>query len=1337
MNKTFKVVFNKARGSLMAANETTSSVQAKGTKTVVAAAVTGVMAAAAGAAFAADEPAVDANLWQDKVITEDVTIDQAVTVNSAVLESGTITANKAGVEYDRDNSKGDFTMKGGKVVVNPGLAFSVRDFVMEGGAIEANGTELVDDAHGRTLPAFGAYNSFVMNAGDVALSKGGRIWIGTSNKNNPESYNRLVLQGGTVSLKDGGYITTNKRYIKAGEYYPDADGVPTVTVKEDTLGYNTVGFDGAAVSIEGQGNVIDSVVVEVTGGTLAVKEGAELTLRATTATNETNVDGAAQKIGELANLAVKGGSVENAGKIAFAENVKNFSLEDGSFTNAATGELNVTTVTVSGGTLKNEGNLFTETLTVKGGTVDTVYQPYNELRNFTATTVNLEGGVLNLAALNSKSDTSLEANDQLLLNYGTYNLAGGELQVAGQEYEGALKVGRSADRVDLNVTGDYAFSKVSFGSSNKTDKSVLTVGSADKAGSLTVGTLDFTTGDVKVQNGTLTADELVWNVPEGTSWNKKGELTVAEQGTLATQGKNIFVQVDQPAETAGEETGGTEAQPAEKAWALNSDLLSHMTVDGTLIIADEFEGTVEQIVAAQDLLAENGIDTVIFKGVKYVPNADGKFEFDKSTGQALVTQEVTAPASVDGAVSLDTGAGKVGIGTLAVDKDTKTVTVANAVAGDQAGTLVIGGTEKGGNVVNGVEKLDSFTAEKLELGYEVAQDSAANVVNADNLVAGSLTVKGNWAATNVAADVANVTTGSAFTVKTVASGVTTVGGTLTANQVAKDAEVTVAEGGTLVLGERLTAPKAETETAVIFADFGATTEPATPAEPELLAQVSGTVTANAANAVVGTSADARAKLLAAAGDKFDAKKSAGLYVDNTIAVGQQGSLTVGNGEASNGTVALGENAVAVVDLNAFKADQAVFVANQVNVENGAQVVLQGADKRGEHLLVEGGHFDFESNEQADEVLGLANHFFAADVESRKDGNSYLVVDVNEALGLTKVGQVVSNVLVNQEGSQNAAVMNAIGNNAGYFEAKSGLLNAAGEQVVSEYVTLPVVSGVYNAAYDGMNAFTGAVQNRAVEAGKSFGVWANAYYASNEAKTLYGASGYDGDVYGGVLGADATFSCGARVGAALTLGNADYDSKNTVNAFNTDSDFWGLSVYAAKDFDGLNVAADLSYLAFDNDLMGSVAGVKADESLDSSAFTFGVTAQKAFAVSDSFALVPHAGLRLAQVKVDDYRGFESGDLNVFEVPLGVTVKGSFEQNGWKVAPFADFTATAQLGDKEVSTVLGDQNVLGNVYAAKLGVEAQVKDVTFGAAFSYGFGSDDRANTAFSLKAAYNF
>ena len=49
MNKSFKVVFSKARSALMVVNEATSSIQAKGTKTVIAVAA----AMVAGGACAA------------------------------------------------------------------------------------------------------------------------------------------------------------------------------------------------------------------------------------------------------------------------------------------------------------------------------------------------------------------------------------------------------------------------------------------------------------------------------------------------------------------------------------------------------------------------------------------------------------------------------------------------------------------------------------------------------------------------------------------------------------------------------------------------------------------------------------------------------------------------------------------------------------------------------------------------------------------------------------------------------------------------------------------------------------------------------------------------------------------------------------------------------------------------------------------------------------------------------------------------------------------------------------------------------------------------------------
>ena len=80
MNSTFKVVFNKARGALMVVNEVTSSVQAKGTKTVVATAVAAMIASVAGTAGATEVDSVK--------ITG---ADSALTVTGATAEKQTKT----------------------------------------------------------------------------------------------------------------------------------------------------------------------------------------------------------------------------------------------------------------------------------------------------------------------------------------------------------------------------------------------------------------------------------------------------------------------------------------------------------------------------------------------------------------------------------------------------------------------------------------------------------------------------------------------------------------------------------------------------------------------------------------------------------------------------------------------------------------------------------------------------------------------------------------------------------------------------------------------------------------------------------------------------------------------------------------------------------------------------------------------------------------------------------------------------------------------------------------------------------------------------------------------
>ena len=74
MNKTFKVVFNRARGALMVANEVTSSVQKKGTKAVLA---TAALALISASAMAGDEVHYNYKTWSSSsaVSTVNATFD--------------------------------------------------------------------------------------------------------------------------------------------------------------------------------------------------------------------------------------------------------------------------------------------------------------------------------------------------------------------------------------------------------------------------------------------------------------------------------------------------------------------------------------------------------------------------------------------------------------------------------------------------------------------------------------------------------------------------------------------------------------------------------------------------------------------------------------------------------------------------------------------------------------------------------------------------------------------------------------------------------------------------------------------------------------------------------------------------------------------------------------------------------------------------------------------------------------------------------------------------------------------------------------------------------------
>ena len=124
-------------------------------------------------------------------------------------------------------------------------------------------------------------------------------------------------------------------------------------------------------------------------------------------------------------------------------------------------------------------------------------------------------------------------------------------------------------------------------------------------GSLTVQTLDFTTGDIAIEGGVLTTHELIWHVPEGTVWKKEGQMTIAENGTLTLNARNDLLT------DKGEKT----------------EAAKHIKNNGTIVLTDQFEASAADV---KTFIEKLGLgDKILFKNmtlsdreVAWNPNPD-------------------------------------------------------------------------------------------------------------------------------------------------------------------------------------------------------------------------------------------------------------------------------------------------------------------------------------------------------------------------------------------------------------------------------------------------------------------------------------------------------------------------------------------------------------------------------------------------------------------------------------------------------------------------------------------------------------------------------------------
>lgn len=1237
MNSTFKVVFNKARGALMVVNEVTSSVQGKGTKTVIATAVTALMAGSALAASVIPE------------VPSDVTVTTANTAWDKVQADGQY-------HYTNNGGQSAFTTltkeKGafaGKLWVSAsGKSADATGLEVTGEGVELtnNGEIYVttdkDGDEWRNEAMLAEDNAKAVNAGKIVVKNAYGMRVGTKAPATIENAGTIIVEERGVGMELGGgaasegSVATNNGSIIVGDIAEGKYGHGVLIKKAKTVVFNNNGLIQA-----GEGATAIDVQPDAHGETSATINLGE----------KSQIDGLI-KIGDGTKVALNAKGMTGKLKVQAADGTTTFNVADGSTVELVDGQKSVY-----------------EKVNVEKGTLTASIQKTD---NHMKDVVVGEEGVFNITKLNSggnQDDLAAKPHDTLLLSAMDVTLNGGDLQVAGQTYEGKVKIGVSKVASQLTVNkGAYRFDDVSFGSSFKEPNKKRSVLEVAAGGTLSVGTLDFSNGDVQI-GGQLNADKLVWedkqygnetthvSGPEGT-------ITVNAEGVLTTVAKDNLAKQDE----AGKWT--------------TTEVVEHITNKGTLEITDAFSAKASDV---KDYLAkaESAFGgEVVFKNVTLT---DEKVEWAPELGMITLNTTVALPEADDqGVASAQLDGNDVGVAALEVAEGTKSVKV------EGTGSLTVRGEAASGNVFEGVSALETAEVSNLVLGYE---DADTGVVNAKTLKAGALDVIGSFTAQNVEV-------GSVY-----------VDGALALNSLTVTREAKI-ENGTLNL-------------------LGVTEKDAKDIAGKVTVTGAGLLTTNkvAADAYI-------AKL-------EDEEQPAVFYVDRGVKLADGAEIVIGSvatqkiallasGEgdadssANNATVKFVNGGYGLVDVTKFlNTEEAVFGENaDVVVENGAAIDLVNVTKTGEVKLgasvnvAEGGEIDTDSL-----YLGA---------QAGDKG----VVAINYRDGVAaddKVDARLKDLFTKGASEKEVAILNALDNEL-YLDPETDTLNALGNKALEQATGGNATAGVLNVAYDANAQVTDAIVRHQLSEHAGMGVWADVFYAKNEAKEIYGDFGYSADIYGGVLGFDYTAACGGTLGAALTVGTADADSEGGALSNSLSSDFVGLSVYASKDFSGLNVKADLGYIDFSNDFTGL------GDASDATTITFGVRGDFTAYQNGAFSVVPHMGLRYTRIDTDAVAFNDEQNMNVLEAPIGVKFAGTFEATGWKLVPSYDFTIVPQLGDKEVEAfgTAGDITILsGGLFNNVLGVEAVKDNMSFGLNASYGFGPDDRANTQVNANFRYNF
>ena len=1163
--------------------------------------------------------------------------------------------------------------------------------------------------------------------------------------------NGKVSLGDNTTLKIGGDVTVNGDYVSNG--VTSGDGSLTIVNGQKTV------FTQASNAVSAQTSTSKDINVSLQLDTLTIN-GGEVTNNANMLISDT--------------LAITGNAV-----------FINGSASDG------TDDIWVKTITLDeGSTLRQTGGMHFQEGVV-GGTWAEESKEFYDLSGKTAGDDTTEL----LLKLGLDTDTDTPAEQKL-------ELAGGHFTTVGSNEKAQVKEVELLKNYSVAYTkGTYDYSKFTVntdGNRTDDDKNLRIDGA-----SVTTDTLTLTAGSAAVESGSLSAAKLISN--------GKFEMSVADAGTLAVksfqgqQNGDFTLIAGKMAVEALDLTSGKLTIDGTATLTTSSGQIftNALGVDGTAKDAGELKyGSDHLIFAAGSTLdvtdakynlaysdtasklVANG--TVHFTGTLVDDKGEEQTEVDigKVTDGSVLdkTDIVAKPTESGGTVTVDKNVGGqtiiVGdaskleikadknltiIGTLDGSKELVSFTGESEKSVDVAGSLTLGktGTDTSGKLSATVNLTKETTGGLTVQDGKFNLDKVTAVNGKITVQAGDLTLGRLDVSTDDGKTQISVNEGAKVTVGELAAkaGEHIITGAVEAGKVIENAGDAVKEAvihvGTNTKKGELTIKDGLLKGIKFFLDpTWKDGMEVTDASKLLLAQTSidgSIIVGQNSYAALGTTDASDFVKLFDNGTLTWSNNGgtlAAAYVAKPITITSTGSLVVDasltavpDKDPQAGSVTFAKDSVLVANVENFSDNAVVITADSFKIDPTSKAVviaeagqtfqLTSSDDVNKNYWNKAGDTLISANKLVSFNVG-ADGKISTEAEDAED----VFAGLMQGAALANAGAASDNEAVKSYAEALLTDTTGKKSNAQIAREFDAAMNPAG--------TL----GVFTTAKDRSTELRDAVRAHAGN-GTANGLWAQVTGGKTKLKGIStGAQDLDldTDAYGLAVGGEAAVQ-NITLGAAFMGGSGK--TENDSVAGKDDFNYYGLSLYAKTQVQGIDLEGDVSAAWLKSDLtVGGAADVDTDTT--TAVYSLGIQAKKTFNLGVD--VTPFIGMDVYHIKSEGFTtnhgvSIEDANATIVEFPIGAEVKKAFQtSSGFSVAPSFSLAVVPTVGSKDIDSKVrfaGAESTYNFTFAddvkvrSQLGIEAQKDNFTLGLAAGYDWGNEERSAASVQLRAKYAF